>query len=312
MLDDLPPDQAADERCADHHERHQDDQEAAARVGPSQHRSLDRLAWRHDEGLGQLVESEVDRQLADGRPATEPVEVGDQLIAASDELRALVRQPVDLVAGGRDADALDQREECQQEGQRDPAEQDPDRPGRRRARTVVRARRRGSVGVSTIRGGRKVGRARTPCRTATSRPPRSSAAARRGRGTDEQAPCSASTARDRARRRRRGGRVRSARAARAGGGRRTAATGLVALAHRVLLLSWRWVGSGPGSVRRSGRALRGDPLGGSQPGAAGAGVGGDLGRAAVSERVSRRRRGMRPQTQTGHRGGQIQPLRSAP
>ena len=69
-------------------------------------------------------------------------------------------------------------------------------------------------------------------------------------------------------------------------------------------------------VRCSGRAagrLGGHPLGGAQPGAAGAGVGRDLGGASGRgpSGASRRSRGWRPQTQTGASGGQVQPRRSA-
>src|SRR5450759_965091 len=88
--------------------------------------SIDRsgLPGRDDERVAELVEPEVDPELADRRCSAEPVEVADHLLALSLEPRLLVRQPVDIDGGGRDLDGLGEREEAEDEDDRDRPEQD--------------------------------------------------------------------------------------------------------------------------------------------------------------------------------------------
>src|SRR5450631_1922692 len=88
--------------------------------------SIDRsgLPGRDDERVAELVESQVDPQLADRRRAAQPVEVADHLLALALEGGLLVRQAIDVDPGGRDLDGLGQREEAQDEDDRDGSQED--------------------------------------------------------------------------------------------------------------------------------------------------------------------------------------------
>jgi hypothetical protein len=77
-----------------------------------------------DDGRGQLGEARIDRQLPDGRLLAQSVEIGQQLLLADQERVALGAQAIHVIARGRDADGLSQREEGQQERQDDPSEQE--------------------------------------------------------------------------------------------------------------------------------------------------------------------------------------------
>ena len=75
LVDDLPVGQARRERERADGEDDEQEEEPAARVGAAQHRLVDRLARRQDDGVGQLSETRIDGLLADRRLAAEAVEV---------------------------------------------------------------------------------------------------------------------------------------------------------------------------------------------------------------------------------------------
>jgi len=123
-IDDRPVGQPCRQRDRADAEDDQQEEESAARIGTSQHRSLDRLARRQDDRLGQLPETGVDGLLADGRFAAEAIEVGADLRRDVVEALVLELETSDVEAGGRYADLLREREEGEHEGDDDRAEDD--------------------------------------------------------------------------------------------------------------------------------------------------------------------------------------------
>ena len=97
-IDDLPVGEPGGEQDRAEHEHDQQEQEAPAGIGPAQHRSVDRLARRQDERFGELAETGVDGQLADGRLAAEPVEVGAHVGRGVVEALALESEAPDVEA----------------------------------------------------------------------------------------------------------------------------------------------------------------------------------------------------------------------
>ena len=95
--------------------------------------------------FGQLPETGVDRLLADGRLAPEPVEVGADVGGRVVEPLALEAEAPDVEPGRGDADLLGQREEGQHERHDDGARgraragSSAGRPGTRRGRAGDRA-----------------------------------------------------------------------------------------------------------------------------------------------------------------------------
>src|SRR4051812_28130285 len=77
-----------------------------------------------DERSPELRQALVDGQLPDRRLLAEAVQVGQELLLPDEERVALATQPIDVVAGRRDADGLGEREERQEKDQDDPAEDD--------------------------------------------------------------------------------------------------------------------------------------------------------------------------------------------
>ena len=133
VLDHLPPRQTPQERHANQAEGDQDDEQAWPGISPSGHaqrhrsaRSIGCLASRDDKWLGQLVQTQIDGLLANGRAPSETVQIGQQLLGLRLVVGLVVEQPVDVVASRRHANALRQREEGEQKRQRDRPEQNPD------------------------------------------------------------------------------------------------------------------------------------------------------------------------------------------
>ena len=182
----------------------------------------------------------------------------------------------------------------------------------RRARTAVRARRRGSAGAGRRRSADAAGQRDRAWAGALVDGHRQSPGAKRKRGARGSRKASGSDGRGRAPlvELERGGvvmgrRARAARAPRAGGDRTTCGgwTGDACSS-----------GAPPCRIRwcRAGRAHAASRSAARSRALRARGLAAILGRVGVSDgRVRRRRRGFRPQTQTGSSGGQTQPRRSA-
>ena len=128
-VDDLPVAEPSDERDRTEDEDTQEEEQSAARIGSAQHRSIDRLAGRQDERLGQLAETGVEGLLADGRLATEAVEVRADVERGVIESLSLELEATDVEAGRADPDLLREREEGEHERDDDPAEDQPEAIG---------------------------------------------------------------------------------------------------------------------------------------------------------------------------------------
>ena len=159
------PSDAPTTRNDDEQDEHPTTRDRSDRASVGRARSAIRSAGRDDEGLGELLESEVDGVLADGRLAPRRLRSATRSVWRATSRRLLVGQTVDVVAGGRDADALGEREEGQQEGEGDAAEQDPD-PARMATRAGGRARPSAAAGRGGLDGPgggeARVGRALAP------------------------------------------------------------------------------------------------------------------------------------------------------
>ena len=123
----LPEGQSRDERERAHDDDEQEPDEAATRIRTTQH--VGRSARREDDGVVQLAEAVIDGLLADGRLATEAVQVRVEILDLGVHPLAGDFEPADVVARGGDAHVLGQPEECQQERDDDAGEDESEAIG---------------------------------------------------------------------------------------------------------------------------------------------------------------------------------------
>ncbi len=89
--DDLPPGEPRPEAARHDDERDEEEHEAGAGIGPTQHRSFDGLASRQDQRLAEWPKAKVDRLLADRRRGPESIEIGQDLAATAVEILGTLR-----------------------------------------------------------------------------------------------------------------------------------------------------------------------------------------------------------------------------
>src|SRR5262249_30472558 len=143
----LPVAEADGEAARADREHDQEQEQAAPRIRPTAHGLFRSLASLDDEWRPELAEPGVERLLADGGLAPEPLHVRLEVLADRLEPILLRGEPDDVVARRRDTDALAERKERGREHDHDRGERDShgrrpagrDRPGSAAAGVPVRA-----------------------------------------------------------------------------------------------------------------------------------------------------------------------------
>src|SRR6185369_107961 len=120
----------------------QDEPKAAARIRSPEHGDTAALSSRDDDGCSELPEPQIERALANRRPATQPLDIRAGILAERPEAVLLRPQADDVVAGRGNPDALAERQERRREHE-DDRRQDESHP-RRAVSNAPRGRRASS------------------------------------------------------------------------------------------------------------------------------------------------------------------------